>query len=201
MQSVVDSPIVQTFKVGWNVEVLGFKADYVSTYDDYLSFRKRTQGLIYQETLNNQLLPELMYYSRQHNLIPNVGLDLIATRLLDNSKNFISHCSVGQGADGTLGNTNAPAAGDTALQGQLGSRKAIGSPYLISVGQAKWDTFFLVGDNAGSWTEVGLHNAAAAGDMLARVKLGSVFTKVASGAGANTASVNWGTTGTAVADV
>lgn len=171
---MTDVPAASTYKVaGWNVEVQGFDAKVVKTVEDWKSQRKRRQGLTFE--------------TRVKNLVVNVCVDLISSRLLSNTDNFISHCGVGSDA-------TAAAASQTDLIVAIGARHAITSAYPVSLGQSHWDTFYLTTENNGVWAEVALFNDATVGIMFARVVLGTTFLK----SGSNTASVNWTSTCTAV---
>jgi hypothetical protein len=97
------------------------------------------------------------------NLVVNTGLAFIISRMVGTTKGVMSHMAVGSG-------TNAAAAGDTSLQTQLGSRKALDSTTIAGSNNEKvvYVTTFAAGEGTGAVTEAGIFNAGTAGDMLCR---------------------------------
>lgn len=94
-----------------------------------------------------------------NNLVVNSGLDFIASRMKDGTATAMSHMAVGAG-------TTAAAAGDTALESELG-RSALTSTTVTSNAVAYVATFG-AGVGTGAVTEAGLLNAGTGGDMLCR---------------------------------
>lgn len=97
------------------------------------------------------------------NLVVDVGLEFIASRVLGASKAVMSHMGVGSG-------TAAAAAGDTALQSDLGPRVALMSSSLggSDAKKVEYVANFPAGTGTGSVTEAGVFNADSGGDMLCR---------------------------------
>lgn len=168
------------FTIKTNVDVYLFPADF--TYEDYLYYKE--QGLLEQVALQSE---------HGHNLATNVGLDLIADRLLGTTNNTtgaaLSHIEVGSAS-------TAATAADTGVTTIVGSRHAITYSYSFSTGQAHADTFFLSSENNGTIRETSIHNASSSGNCAAHYVFGSNFTKSAS----NTMTIAWTITLTAVAD-
>lgn len=103
------------------------------------------------------------------NLIVDAGVAWAAYRLGSDTPGEMSHGAVGTG-------TNAPAAGNTALQTEVDRQAASFSRETTSKTNdtAKWVTTHTA--PAGGWaiTEYGLFNAAAAGDMYNRVTFSAI---------------------------
>jgi len=97
------------------------------------------------------------------NLVVNVGLAFIISRMVGTSKGVMSHMAVGSGS-------TAAAAGDTALGSQLGSRKVLGSTTITGSNNEKvqYVCTFGSGEGTGAITEAGIFNASSSGDMLCR---------------------------------
>lgn len=97
------------------------------------------------------------------NLVVNAGLAYIISRMVGTAKNVMSHMAVGSGA-------TAAAAGDTALDTQLGSRKVLDSTTIAGSNNEKvvYVTTFAAGEGTGAITEAGIFNASTSGDMLCR---------------------------------
>ena len=97
------------------------------------------------------------------NLVVNTGLAFIISRMVGTAKNVMSHMAVGSG-------TNAAAAGNTSLQTQLGSRKALDSTTIAGSNNEKvvYVTTFAANEGTGGVTEAGIFNASTSGDMLCR---------------------------------
>lgn len=115
------------------------------------------------------------------NLVVNTGLGHITSRLLGTSSNVMSHMALGSG-------TTAAAAGDTALQSQLGSRKALTSSTQSGSNNESivYVATFIAGEATGAVTEAGIFNASTSGTMLCR----TVFSVVNKAAG-DTLQVTW----------
>ena len=117
------------------------------------------------------------------NLIVDTGLNFICDRMKDD-ETAMTHMALGSG-------TTAPAAGNTALESQLGSREALDSS-TVSANTITYVASFEAGDATGAVTEAAIFNAASGGTMLCRVTF-SVVNKAAD----DTLSVNWQLTLTA----
>jgi len=117
------------------------------------------------------------------NLIVDTGLNFICDRMKDD-ETAMTHMALGSG-------TTAPAAGNTALESQLGSREALDSS-TVSNNTITYVASFEAGDATGAVTEAAIFNAASGGTMLCRVTF-SVVNKAAD----DTLSVNWQLTLTA----
>lgn len=115
------------------------------------------------------------------NLVVNTGLGHITSRLLGTSSNVMSHMALGSG-------TTAAAAGDTALESQLGSRKALTSSTQSGSNNESivYVATFSAGEATGAVTEAGIFNASTSGTMLCR----TVFSVVNKAAG-DTLQVTW----------
>lgn len=118
---------------------------------------------------------------RIHNLVVNTGLAYVISRMVGTSKAVMSHMAVGSG-------TTAAAAGDTALQSQLGSRVALSSTTISGANNEKvvYVTTFGAGVGTGAVTEAGVFNASTSGDMLCRTVF-SVVNKAAD----DTMQITW----------
>lgn len=120
-----------------------------------------------------------------NNLIVDTGLNFICDRMESNSaEGVMSHMALGSG-------TTAPAAGNTALESQLGSREALDSS-TVTNNQIVFISSFEAGDATGAVSEAGIFNAASGGTMLCRVTF-SVVNKAAD----DVLSINWTITLTA----
>lgn len=97
------------------------------------------------------------------NLVVNSGLTFINQRMLGTSQAVMSHMALGSG-------TNAAAAGDTALQTQVGNREALDAAVNDSPGVITYTCTFEPGDATGALTEAGIFNASTGGNMLCRTK-------------------------------
>ena len=115
------------------------------------------------------------------NLVVNKGLEYIASRMKDASKNVMSHMGLGSG-------TTAAAASQTDLVTLLGSREALDSTTISGSNNEKvvYVSAFEAGDATGAVTEAGIFNASSGGDMLCRTVF-SVVNKAAD----DTMSVTW----------
>jgi hypothetical protein len=117
------------------------------------------------------------------NLIVDTGLNFICDRMKDD-ETAMTHMALGSG-------TTAPAAGDTSLESQLGSREALDSS-TVTNNQIVFVASFEASDATGAVTEAGIFNAASGGTMLCRTVF-SVVNKAAD----DTLTVNWTITLTA----
>tara|TARA_R110001606_G_scaffold74779_1_gene173411 strand:- start:7889 stop:8338 length:450 start_codon:yes stop_codon:yes gene_type:complete len=97
------------------------------------------------------------------NLVVNTGLTFISQRMIGTSQAVMSHMALGSG-------TNAAAAGDTALQTQVGNREALDTAVSDSPGVITYTSTFEPGDATGALTEAGIFNASTSGNMLCRTK-------------------------------
>jgi len=115
------------------------------------------------------------------NLVVNKGLEYIASRMKDASKNVMSHMALGSG-------TTAAAASQTDLVTLLGAREALDSTTISGSNNEKvvYVSAFEAGDATGAVTEAGIFNASTSGDMLCRTVF-SVVNKAAD----DTMSVTW----------
>lgn len=118
-----------------------------------------------------------------NNLIVDTGLNFICDRMKDD-ETAMTHMALGSG-------TTAPAAGNTALESQLGSREALDSS-TVTNNQIVYISSFEAGDATGAVSEAGIFNAASGGTMLCRVTF-SVVNKAAD----DVLSINWTITLTA----
>lgn len=105
------------------------------------------------------------------NLVVDTGLAYIASRMQGTSQTVMSHMAVGSG-------TTNPAAGDTALESQLGSRVALTST-TVTDNAVEYVATFGAGVGTGAVTEAGIFNASSSGTMLCRTEF-AVINKGAS---------------------
>lgn len=111
------------------------------------------------------------------NLVVTAGKGFIASRMVGTAAAVMSHMAIGS-------TSTAPAAGDTALGGELG-RVALTSGN-ASGAVATYVASFPAGTGTGAVVEAGIFNASSAGTMLCRTTF-SVVNK-----GANDAmSITW----------
>jgi hypothetical protein len=111
------------------------------------------------------------------NLVVTVGKNFVASRMVGTASNIMSHMAIGSG-------TTAAAAGDTALQSELG-RVALGSG-TASTNVVTYVATFPAGTGTGAVTEAGILNASSAGTLLCR----TVFSVINKGA-SDAMSVTW----------
>lgn len=117
--------------------------------------------------------------SRQvRNLIVDSGLNFICDRMEGTSEAAMSHMAVGTGS-------TAPAAGNTALESQLGAREALDST-TVAANAITYVATFEAGESTGAITEAGILNAATAGTLLCRTTF-AVVNKAAD----DTLSITW----------
>jgi hypothetical protein len=93
------------------------------------------------------------------NLIVDTGLNFICDRMKDD-ETAMTHMALGSGS-------TAAAAGNTALESQLGSREALDSS-TVTNNQIVYVSSFEAGDATGAVTEAGIFNASSGGTMLCR---------------------------------
>lgn len=103
------------------------------------------------------------------NLVVDTGLAYIASRMKDASATAMSHMAIGSG-------TTDPAAGDTALESELG-RVALTST-TVTNNSVAYVASFPAGTGTGAVTEAGILNAASGGTMLCRTEF-AVINKAA----------------------
>ena len=112
------------------------------------------------------------------NLVVNSGLAFIASRMKDTTDAAMSHMALGSG-------TTAAAAGNTALETQIGSRVSLTST-TVTANATAYVATFAAGTGTGAITEAGIFNASTAGTMLCR----TVFSVVNKGAD-DTLQITW----------
>jgi hypothetical protein len=112
------------------------------------------------------------------NLVVSSGLAFIASRMKDTTDAAMSHMAVGSG-------TTAAAAGDTALETQIGSRVSLTST-TVTANAVAYVATFAAGTGTGAITEAGMFNASTSGTMLCR----TVFSVVNKGAD-DTLQITW----------
>jgi len=115
------------------------------------------------------------------NLVVNSGLAFITDRMTANTASVMSHMGVGSG-------TTAVDATDTALETQIGSRKALTSATRSGSNNESiiYVATFDPGEGTGAITEAGIFNASTSGTMLCR----TVFSVVNKAAG-DTLEITW----------
>ena len=106
------------------------------------------------------------------NLVVTAGKGFVASRMIGTSAGVMTHMAVGTG-------TTDPAAGDTALETQVGSRKAFTTSASVSGAVVTYVCAFSAGEGTGALTEAGIFNASSSGTMLCRTEF-SVVNKGAS---------------------
>ena len=119
--------------------------------------------------LNGELVRDL------DNLVVTAGKTFVASSMLkttSNSPAAMTHMGVGT-------STQDPAAGDTALISQVGSRKAFTTTAASSAAVVTYICAFAAGEGTGALTEAGIFNASSSGTMLCRTEF-SVVNKGAS---------------------
>jgi hypothetical protein len=100
-----------------------------------------------------------------NNLIVDAGLNFICDRM-KNDETAMTHMGLGSG-------TTAPAAGNTTLESQLGSREVLDSS-TVTGNQIVFLSSFEAGDATGAVSEAAIFNAASGGTMLCRVSFAVV---------------------------
>ena len=112
------------------------------------------------------------------NLVTDDGEVLYARLLRGDALDPCSYCGVGSG--------NTPAAeADTTLETEIGRLEVTDTSITGAV--VTYSTFFGSGDNNGTWWEIGMLNAAAAGVLIARTVLGASQNKTV----ANTVTIDY----------
>jgi hypothetical protein len=96
------------------------------------------------------------------NLVVDTGLAYIASRMKDTTETAMTHMAVGSG-------TTDPAAGDTALETQLGSRVGLTST-TVTANAIEYVATFGAGVGTGAITEAGIFNDSTSGTMLCRTE-------------------------------
>ena len=99
------------------------------------------------------------------NLVVTAGKGYVASRIKDATATAMSHMAIGSG-------TNNPAAGDTALQTELG-RVALTSTS-VSAAVVTYVATFGAGTGTGAVTEAGILNASSSGTLLCRTEFSVV---------------------------
>ena len=119
---------------------------------------------------------------QDHNLVVNVGLAYIASRMKDATATAMSHMAVGTGA-------TAAAATQTTLVTES-ARVALASSTVVTTSVSNDSIQYVAtlapGSGTAALTEAGLFNAASAGTMLAR----TVFPVINKGA-LDTLTITW----------
>ena len=116
--------------------------------------------------LNGELVRDI------DNLVVTAGKGFVASRMIGTSAGVMTHMAVGTG-------TTDPAARDTALETQVGSRKAFTTSASVSGAVVTYVCAFSAGEGTGALTEAGIFNASSSGTMLCRTEF-SVVNKGAS---------------------
>jgi hypothetical protein len=111
------------------------------------------------------------------NLVVTVGKNFVASRMVGTASNVMSNMAIGS-------SSTAPAAGDTALGGELGRVSLASSGASANV--VTYTATFPAGTGTGAVVEAGIFNAASAGTMLCR----TTFAVVNKGAD-DAMSVTW----------
>ena len=99
------------------------------------------------------------------NLVVTTGKGYVASRMKDASATAMSHMAVGSG-------TTNPAAGDTALETELG-RVSLTST-TVSAAVVTYVATFAAGTGTGAVTEAGILNASSGGTLLCRTEVSVV---------------------------
>ena len=144
----------------------------------------QNESILAKGTLQLVLTDEFGNVKQQEetNLVVNLGLAFIASRIKDATATAMSHMAIGTG-------TTAAAATQTALVTEV-ARVALASTTIVTTNVAndavQFQATFGAGTGTGAITEAGLLNAASSGTMLSR----SVFSAVNKGAN-DTLTVTW----------
>jgi hypothetical protein len=99
------------------------------------------------------------------NLVVTAGKEFVAASMLkttSNSPAAMTHMGIGSG-------TTNPAAGNTALETQLGDRVALATPS-VSGAVVTYVATFAAGASTGAVTEAGIFNASSGATMLCRTE-------------------------------
>lgn len=109
--------------------------------------------------LNDEVVQEV------DNLVVTAGKGYVASRIKDASATAMSHMAIGSG-------TTNPAAGDTAVETELG-RVSLTSTN-VSGAVVTYVATFAAGTGTGAVTEAGILNASSGGTMLCRTEFSVV---------------------------
>ena len=109
--------------------------------------------------LNGEVVQEV------DNIVVTAGKGYVASRMKDASATAMSHMAIGSG-------TTNPAAGDTALETELG-RVALTST-TVSSAVVTYVATFAAGTGTGAVTEAGILNASSSGTLLCRTEFSVV---------------------------
>jgi hypothetical protein len=109
--------------------------------------------------LNDEVVQEV------DNLVVTAGKEYVASRMKDTTATAMSHMAIGSG-------TTNPAAGDTALETELG-RVALTST-TVSGAVVTYVATFAAGTGTGAVTEAGILNASSSGTLLCRTEFSVV---------------------------
>ena len=109
--------------------------------------------------LNDEVVQEV------DNLVVTAGKGYVASRMKDASATAMSHMAIGSG-------TTNPAAGDTALETELG-RVSLTSTS-VSGAVVTYVATFAAGTGTGAVTEAGILNASSSGTLLCRTEFNVV---------------------------
>lgn len=109
--------------------------------------------------LNDEVVQEV------DNLVVTAGKGYVASRIKDASATAMSHMAIGSG-------TTNPAAGDTALETELG-RVSLTSTS-VSGAVVTYVATFAAGTGTGAVTEAGILNASSSGTLLCRTEFNVV---------------------------
>jgi len=101
-----------------------------------------------------------------NNLVVTTGLNFITSRMTDNTPIVMSHMGIGTGS-------TAPAAGNTSLVSQAGSRETFDT-ITVTDNAIAYTAIFEAGDQTGNITEAGIFNASGSATMLCRSTFGAV---------------------------
>ena len=110
-------------------------------------------------SLNGQVVREV------DNIVVTAGKGYVASRMKDATATAMSHMAIGSG-------TTNPAAGDTALETELG-RVALTST-AVSSNVVTYTATFAAGTGTGAVTEAGILNASSSGTLLCRTEFSVV---------------------------
>ena len=103
---------------------------------------------------------------RVANLIVTSGLNAMIKQVLVDVSGGAQPAKFNYVGIGT--GTTAPAAGNTTLQTEIGTRVQDTSPEFPATGQGKIESFFAAGNGTGLIAESGVFNASTSGTLLAR---------------------------------
>ena len=129
--------------------------------------RARGRVLITTTDSINNVVKEKQYID---NLVVDIGLEYIISRMLNTDNSIMSHMAIG------AGNTETNAGSFTDLESMLGSRNPLVSTNIVDqdsdgvMNSIRYNAQWLAGDATGSVVEAGIFNdgTAAQGIMLAR---------------------------------